>query len=137
MKHSARKAGHMRTRRACNLGISSDPKRTHIARSVPWDNDGIGLLHGAHAHGSSDPAKMTLEERRMLRAWDNTGGTGYTVEWLNGYTRKRRMPAKESSKKWDGDCTSIGPIEPAAVETERKRISYTDAVQHGIVVEEN
>lgn len=126
-----------RTRRcAPNLGIQSSPARNTPVRSVPWNDRGEGLCAGFRLHGSTDRAKMTVDERKMLRAWDNTGGTGETVEWKNGHTCRRRMPAKEVSEKWDGRTHDVGPIQPAIVELEAKRISYTDAVQHGIVTED-
>ena len=138
--NKARRAGHMRTRKSSGTWITSDPPRTNRdTRSVPWtagDTCG-GLTAGFRAHGSSNAAKMTLEERKMLRAWDNTGTTGYTVEWRDGKTCRRRMPSKESSDKYNGRTWDVCPVQPVITDDDRDvRMSYTDMVQHGIVTEE-
>lgn len=133
MKHKTRVSAHMRTRTALNLGIQSDAPRTHIPRPVPWDDKGEGLHAGFRPHGSTERAKMNAHERKMIDAWDNTGGTGNTVQWVKSRTCLRRMPRKKSSDKYDGRTHDVGPVEPVAVDLERKRMSYTQAQQHGMI----
>lgn len=59
-------------------------------------------------HGSSTPDEPTKRERKMLKAWDNQGGTGDTVEWKASMTRLRKMAP---SGAWrDGPCANVGPI---------------------------
>ena len=59
-------------------------------------------------HGSSEAAQPTKRERKVMRAWDNQGGTGHTVEWRGSRTRLRKMAP---SGAWnDGPCPNVGAV---------------------------
>lgn len=59
-------------------------------------------------HGSSEAAQPTKRERVMLRAWDNQGGTGNTVEWRGSRTRLRKMAPSGALN--DGPCPNVGAV---------------------------
>lgn len=139
-----------------------DARRHKDARTVPGYTP-INL--NPHEMLPRERAYPSLEERRILRAWENTGGRGETVEWVrakdcgckpgrdehgkrrmctHGRTRRRTMAP--SRKKYDGRTHVVGPVvagdgtgdrpdNVSRAERERAYLSYTDLVQHGLVVE--
>lgn len=139
-----------------------DARRRKDARRVP----GYGpICLNPHEMDKRAPASPTKEDRRKLRALENTGGRGETIEWVrakdceckpgrdakgkrrmctHGRTRYRTMAPNR--KKYDGPTHWVSPTAEDSCAGERldpktriaqgtRALSWTDMVNHGIVVE--
>lgn len=109
-------------------------------------------------HGMDERARAvpTVRDREWVDAIENTGGRGKTIEYVacgkckpgtkchHGRTRLRTMAP--SRKVYDGPTHWVSPVDErcghgdradnaSAPEPERALLSYTDMVQHGLVVE--
>lgn len=103
--------------------------------------------HGMEPRTVHRTNKMT----RVLRAWENTREYGETVEYVpgnGGHTVLRTQGRPETRAKWDGththwlsavdedSCTGERTDKRSRADKPRAWLSYTDMVQHGLVVEE-
>lgn len=106
--------------------------------------------HGMDAREVQRTNRMTP----VLRAWENTREYGPTVEFVptsnarGGHTVVRMQGSEKTRAKWDGtrasvwlspigedSCTGERTDPKSRADRERAWMSYTDLVQHGLVVE--
>jgi len=136
-----------RARKARASWVTSDHRTTH-----PDTRVSPGWTPTARVpHGTTQPARQTREERRLLQAWSED-----RVVWKDGRTQETPRPGEYTRKVPDlvyrcmengqvverriarkmGECPDVRPVEGRARDVETGKLSYTQAVQHGIVREE-
>ena len=141
-----------RARTARASWIVSDHRTTHPdTRTVPTECKGSTIPH--YAHGSTNRAEMTREERAWVRAWNEdrvAWKDGKTVETPGPREVTRQVPGRvyrtrdprtgdiveKKIERTLGACPDVRPVEGKVRSWPGGQLSYTDSVQHGIVRED-
>lgn len=131
---------------AANTRFRAKRRKAHgDARTVPGGHVVTRLCR----KGKTEPARAGRGERKMLRAWDNDGGTGATVEWVkctqgckagtkcnHGRTQLRKMapsgklPLAEVFPHTEPGTRTVVTVKNGKVTTTQVRL-YTDALVDG------
>lgn len=153
----------MLERRARKRAQSAERRRARryvTPRKCPGAQDQFDL-NPHNMHGPLYLPRPTAHDRALLNAAENTREYGPTIEYVacmrgcapgtkchHGRTRIRVQVSEEFRRKWDGtiDPDWVAPVREGennglrldpvtAPERERAWLSWTDMLQHGLVVE--